>query len=116
MPLSANERAFAELGEALARNMVAMLARILNQSTLVDFELDAVGEAQRNLLFDLSVLAIAVFEDRQGIDQRGQRHFPRVTFEIGNSSGEPDLIYSGVILHGLVEDPILDAGVARARE
>ncbi len=115
MPLSANELAFAHLGEALATNMVAMLARILNRSTLVDFELDAIGDAQRDLLFELSFLAIAVFEDRGGIDFAGQKHFPRVTFEIGSSNGEPDLIYSGIILHGLVEDPVLYAGLARAR-
>lgn len=115
MPLSENEPAFAHLGEELVTRMVAILARILNRSTLVDFNFDVIGDAQRDLLFDLSFFAVAVFEERGGIDLEGQRYFPRVTFQIGTSGSEPDLIYSGTILHGLVEDPILDAGLARAR-
>ena len=97
MPLREDEPAFAVLGEELVIRMVTSLVRLLHQSELVDLDLAKIGEAQRNLLFELSFLAIAMFEERSGIVHAGQRYFPRVTFQIGTSVDEPDLIYAGTL-------------------
>jgi hypothetical protein len=120
MPIIDDAAAFERLGREQAIRVAATLARILNDSKLVDFDLAAPGEAQRNLLFELTFFAIAGFESRRGIEDGGRDHFPRPTFEMQaagpvNSVTELTLILGGRQIHGQIEDPELDEALSRAR-
>lgn len=120
MPIIDDAATFDRLGREQAVRVTTALARILGASPLVDFDLAAPGEAQRNLLFELAFFAIGGFEDRGGIEDGGRKHFPLPVFE--RQTSDPDtpvsdltLILGGSPIHGQVEDPVLDEALNRAR-
>jgi hypothetical protein len=121
MPIIDNAAAFDRLSREQAVRIATTLARILGASPLVDFDLAAPGEAQRNLLFELAFFAIVGFEDRGGIEDDGQKHFPRPAFErqvAGGVASVSDLILilGGSQIHGQIEDHVLDEALNRARQ
>lgn len=120
MPIIDDAATFDRLGREQAVRITTTLARILDASPLVDFDLSDPGEAHRNLLFELAFFAIAGFEDRGGIEDGGREHFPRPAFERQatgpeNSVSDLTLILGGSPIHGQVEDPVLDEALNRAR-
>lgn len=120
MPIIDDAAAFDRLSREQAIRISTTLARILGASPLVDFDLAAPGEAQRDLLFELAFFAIAGFEDRGGIEDSGRKHFPRPAFEI-QATGPVDsvtdlaLILGGSQIHGQIDDPELDEALNLAR-
>ena len=120
MPIIDDADTFDRLGRKQAVRVATTVARILDTSPLVDFDLAAPGEAQRDLLFELAFFAIAGFEDRGGIEDAGRKYFPRPAFEM-QAAGSVDcvtdltLILGGSQIHGQVEDPVLNEALNRAR-
>lgn len=120
MPIIDDAAAFDRLGREQAIRISTTLARILGASPLVDFDLAAPGETQRSLLFELAFFEIAGFEDRRGIEDDGQKHFPRPAFEkqaAGPVASVTDLtlILGSSQIHGQIEDAVLDEALNRAR-
>lgn len=120
MPIIDDAATFDRLGREQAIRVATSLARILNGSQLVDFDLPAIGEPQRNLLFDLAFFAIASFESRQAIEDGEGQHFPRPAFEKQaagpfHSVTELTLILGGRQIHGHTDDPELEEALNRAR-
>lgn len=120
MPIIDDAATFDRLGREQAIRVATSLARILNGSPLVDFDLTAIGEPQRNLLFELAFFAIAGFEDRRGIEDDEGQHFPRPAFERQDagplqSVTELTLILGGRQIHGYTDDPELEEALNRAR-
>ncbi len=120
MPIIDDAAAFDRLSQEQAIRISTTLARILGASPLVDFDLAAPGEEQRSLLFDLAFFAILGFEDRRGIEDDGQTHFPLPAFErqadgpLGSVT-ELTLILGGRQIHGHIEEPVLEEALKRAR-
>lgn len=120
MPIIDDATAFDRLGREQAIRVATTLARILNDSQLVDFDLAAPGEVQRNLLFELTFFAIAGFESRLGIEDGGRKYYPRPAFELqaagpANAVTDLTLILGGRQIHGQIEDPELEEALNRAR-
>lgn len=120
MPIIDDAATFDRLGREQAVRITTTLARVLDASPLVDFDLSVPGEAHRNLLFELAFFAIAGFEDRGGIEDGGRKHFPRPAFEMQatgpeNSVSDLTLILGGSQIHGQIDDSVLDEALNRAR-
>ncbi|MGN7292217.1 hypothetical protein [Rhizobium sp. SAFR-030] len=120
MPIIDDAATFDRLGREQAIRVATSLARILNGSQLVDFDLAAVGDPQRNLLFELVFFAIAGFESRRAIEDGEGQYFPRPAFQVQavdpfQSVTELTLILGGRQIHGHTDDLELEEALNRAR-
>lgn len=120
MPIIDDAATFDRLGREQAIRVATSLARILNGSQLVDFDLAAIGEPQRNLLFDLAFFTIIVFETGASEVDGERRYIARPTFEARGSdpvelANDLTLIIGHTQIHGLLEGPELEEAMRRAR-
>ncbi|WP_430250451.1 hypothetical protein [Neorhizobium sp. DAR64860/K0K1] len=120
MPIIDDAATFERLGREQAIRVATALARILNKSQLVDFDLASPGEAERKLLFDLAFFTIIVFETGANEVDGEQRFIARPTFEAKGPdpvelANDLTLIIGHTQIHGLLEDPELEEALVRAR-
>lgn len=94
---------------------VEKIARMLDQQARVDFDLTNITEEAMTLLFELCFCGVAAFEDQSGFQGGGKTFTPRAAFEADKDSDPPTILVGHTLLHGLIEDDVLLAGIERAR-
>lgn len=115
MGLIQDNTLFAGITREFVIRYVEHTARILHGQDLVVFDLEQVTGDARDLLFDLCFIGILNFEEQGGFDGAGKSYTPRVAFETDKTNPEPTVLIGDTIVHGLIEDDVLDAGLAGAR-
>jgi hypothetical protein len=120
MPIIDDAATFDRLGREQAIRVATSLARVLNRSQLVDFDLASPGEAERTLLSGLAFFAIIVSETGASEVDGEQRYIARPTFEARSPdpvemANNLTLIIGHTQIHGLLEDPELEEAMRRAR-
>ncbi|QIR86483.1 hypothetical protein [Paracoccus sp. AK26] len=114
MPILHDDQTYARLTE-IATRIVAVVTRILHASPLVDFDLKALSNRQCNLLSELCFLSITQFEDRRTFNVARRAFHPRPAFQTSDSGALPSLMIGNAQIHGMVDDPVLNAGIGRAK-
>lgn len=115
MAIDHDNSIFNPLAHEFVVRFVEKTALLLHRERSVSFDLIVYDTAMSDLLFSLCFLTIAQFEEQSGYDSNGKTYTPRVTFETDRSASTPNLLVGDTLLHGLVEDDVLDEGVSRAR-
>ncbi|MEM6384220.1 MAG: hypothetical protein AAF739_16220 [Pseudomonadota bacterium] len=114
MDVKQDEELFVELGKELATRFIEAMARILHESQLVDFDLDAISQRQKDLLQDLSFFGIIEFEARDGLFVGPRRFDPQPAFKSRLANGAETLCIGNAQIHAF-EDDQLWAAIERAR-
>ncbi|WP_422370149.1 hypothetical protein [Hoeflea sp.] len=115
MSIIQDNQLFEPIATEFVIRYVAVIARLLDQSPLVDFSLDSLTDEMNGLLFDLCFFGVVQLEEQSGFEGNGKTYTPRVAFETDRSTAEPNILLGDTIVHGLIETPVLEAGLARAR-
>ncbi|ETX27483.1 hypothetical protein [Roseivivax isoporae] len=108
-----------DLADALARQfvrrLVARMARMLDASPHVAFDLAAPRAEDADLLFELCFHAAAAFEDRSGYAEDGAIYLPQPVF-VADPPETGDIVAGGSLrIHGLVEDAVVSEVLAGLR-
>lgn len=115
MKLTKDDPLYSTLSDQFVVRYVARIARILDREPLIKFNLDDVGQAERDLLFTVCFEGVVNFEDPRSCQDGGRAYRLRPVFQ-----GEPDvetetMIFGDTAMHGLIDDPILELGIQRAK-
>ena len=115
MAIDHNERIFGPIADEFVVRYVKTIALNLHRNDLVPFDVHVYDTAMSDLLFELCFLGIAQFEEQSGFEGDGKTYTPRAAFETDRNAPSPTLLLGDTLLHGLVEDDVLNEGIARAR-
>lgn len=115
MGLIQDNALFADISREFAVRYVALMARVFHSEDLVSFDLHNITDRDRDLLSNLCFFGLVNFEEQSGFDGAGKTYTPRVAFETDKTNAEPTVLIGANLVHGLIEDDVLNAGIERAR-
>lgn len=115
MAIDHDDSIFGPLAREFVVRYVEKTALLLHRERSVSFDLLVYDTAMSDLLFNVCFLTIAQFEEQSGFESNGCAYTPRVAFETKRPASSPNLLVGDTLLHGLVEDDVLNEGVSRAR-
>lgn len=104
---------YAALGREFVVRFIDRMARTLASSDLVDFDLNNIGEAQMDLLYDLAFFGIGETEEQSGFESGGAQYLPQLAFKAA-APGD-GVVLGDTALHGVIATEHLEEGLARAR-
>ena len=115
MNVRRDDALYARFAARFVPGYVEAIARTLARSEAARFDLGAVDARAADLLYELCFFGLAQVEGRAPEMGRA-RHDLQVALRRAGGPGEPPTLWiGGTALHGLIDDDMLAAGLARAR-
>ena len=116
MSLVQNNPLFAGISREFAVRYVDLMARILHQEELVNFDLANITPDADYLLGNICFAGSLNFEEQSGFDGDGKTYTPRVAFETDEGGPHPTVLIGDTQVHGLFEDDVIKEGIERAQK
>jgi hypothetical protein len=111
-----DDEQYRQVARVFLVKLVAGIVRTLRDSRAVEIDLDNVTEGTVDLIFQMSFLTLASFEDHGGFAANGQIYVAHVGFATRPSAPDQILIsWARTALHGGVEDDVILEAIETVR-